>query len=100
MATRGPRSVVLFVVGALVLCGLSSCVPPVYASNAAKCGSAAAPPPQYQHIVVVVEENRSWDTVGGIGFADPQMPFLKDLGTNCTVFADWIETNTAQNSLT
>lgn len=74
--------------------------PPTYPSNAAKCGSVAAPPSTYEHIVVIMEENRTWDGVGGVGFADPNMPFLHDLGTNCTVFADWTETNTAQNSLT
>ncbi|MFN8050705.1 MAG: alkaline phosphatase family protein [Acidimicrobiales bacterium] len=78
----------------------SSCTPPpVYPSNAAKCGSSATPPSQYQHIVVIMEENRTWDGVGGIGFADQYMPYLGDLGRNCTVFADWVETNTDQNSL-
>lgn len=85
---------------ALAAFGLSSCTPPpVYPSNAAKCGSTAAPPATYDHIVVIVEENRTWNGVGGIGFADPQMPYLGDLGRNCRTFADWVETNTTQNSL-
>jgi hypothetical protein len=89
------------VLGAILLlaAGLSSCTPPSYSSNASKCGSAAAPPAKYDHVVVVMEENRTWDGVGGVGFGDKYMPFLGDLGKNCTVFSDWTETNTEQNSL-
>ena len=63
------------------------------------CGSSAAPPARYQHVVVIMEENRTWADVGGVGFADPNMPYLHDLGSKCTAFSDWTETNTSQNSL-
>ena len=79
--------------------GLSACSVPTPVSNAAKCGSASAVPATYDHVVVIMEENRTWDTVGGVGFTDPFMPFLRDLGSSCTVFKDWVETNTNQNSL-
>jgi hypothetical protein len=48
--------------------------------------------------VVLVEENRRWTDVGGVGFGS--MPYLHSLAEQCTTFADWTETNTAQNSLT
>ena len=75
------------------------CVPGPTPTNAAACGSTDAPPTTYEHVVVVMEENRTWSTVGGVGFGDQYMPFLGDLGRNCTVFSDWVETNTTQNSL-
>ena len=90
-------TVVVAVAG--VLAALTACAPPSYPSNAAKCGATTAAPARYDHVVVLMEENRTWDTVGGVGFADTYMPFLGDLGTNCTVFRDWTETNTDQNSL-
>lgn len=84
----------------VLLVGLTAaCAPIPTPTNASKCGSTAPPPAQYQHIVVVMEENRTWSTVGGVGFDDPFMPFLGDAGTNCTVFSSWTETNTSQNSL-
>jgi hypothetical protein len=64
------------------------------------CGSAAKPPATYHHIVVIMEENRTWSKVGGVGFADPAMPYLHALAQGCTTFADWSETNSSQNSLT
>ncbi len=100
MRTRRAQGLVHLLIGSVLLLGLSGCVPPTYPSNAAKCGSIAAPPTQYQHVVVIIEENRSWGSVGGVGFADSNMPFLKDLGKHCTVFSDWTETNTSENSLT
>ena len=98
MHSRGRRIVVALMTIGLV--GLSSCaLPPTYPSIASSCGSSAAPPATYQHLVVIMEENRTWSDVGGVGFADPYMPFLHDAATQCTVFADWTETNTSQNSL-
>ncbi|MGZ4693414.1 MAG: alkaline phosphatase family protein [Acidimicrobiales bacterium] len=47
-----------------------------------------------------MEENRTWSEVGGVGFADPSMPYLRSLAQQCTTFADWTETNQGQNSLT
>ncbi len=46
----------------------------------------------------MVEENRRWTDVGGVGFGS--MPYLHSLATQCTAFADWTETNTSQSSLT
>jgi hypothetical protein len=46
-----------------------------------------------------MEENRTWTAVGGVGFRDPDMPYLRSLATRCTVFAHWTETNRAQSSL-
>ncbi len=94
-----PR-VMLAVAASLAIVAMAGCTPPpTYPSIASSCGSTAAPPSQYQHIVVIMEENRTWGDVGGVGFADQFMPFLHDAGTQCTVFADWTETNTSQNSL-
>ena len=70
------------------------------AAGPSPCGSAATPVATYHHIVVVMEENRTWSKVGGVGFADPTMPYLHALAQQCTTFADWSETNTSQNSLT
>jgi len=64
------------------------------------CGSPAPPPATYQHIVVVMEENRMWSEVGGVGFGDPTMAYLHSLAQQCTTFEDWAETNRGQNSLT
>ena len=54
---------------------------PSYPTLLPKCGSAAAPPTHYDHIVVIMEENRTWSLVGGVGFGDPFMPFLHDAGS-------------------
>lgn len=106
MPRRPPRR--RFAICALALAfapATASCTPEQIAAlkeHAAlkpKCGATEAPPTTYEHIVVVMEENRTWETVGGIGFADPTMPYLHDLATKCTAFADWTETNTDQNSL-
>ncbi len=95
---RRHTAVALAATVALLVVG-GCATPPTYPTNAAKCGSAAAPPAHYDHVVVVMEENRTWDAVGGVGFRDPNMPYLHDLGTRCTVFSQWTETNTTQNSL-
>jgi len=85
---------------ALALTAMScGCVPDATPTNAAKCGATTTPTATYSHVVVVMEENRTWSTVGGVGFGDQYMPFLRDLGANCTVYSDWVETNTSQNSL-
>jgi hypothetical protein len=70
------------------------------AETGSRCGSEAAAPATYGHIVVVMEENRTWSGVGGVGFADPAMPYLHSLADQCTTFSDWNETNPSQNSLT
>jgi hypothetical protein len=62
------------------------------------CGATSAPPATYRHVVVIVEENRRWKDVGGVGFRS--MPYLHSLAAHCAVFANWTETNTAQDSLT
>lgn len=84
---------------ALIAALAGGCAPPQYPTNAAKCGSTATPPRRYQHVVVIMEENRTWPGVGGAGFKDPYMPFLRDAAANCTSFQHWTETNTSQNSL-
>jgi hypothetical protein len=84
--------------GATTADGPSSTASP--AGNQSPCGSEAGPPATYRHIVVVMEENRTWPEVGGVGFADPTMPYLHSLAQQCTTFADWTETNPSQNSLT
>lgn len=61
------------------------------------CGRTTAPPAKYKHIVVVMNENRTWSTVGGVGFGS--MPYLSSLARQCTTFSSWTETNTTQNSL-
>ncbi len=61
------------------------------------CGSGSAPPTKYKHVVVLMNENRTWSTVGGVGFGS--MPYLHSLAQQCTTFSSWTETNTSQNSL-
>jgi hypothetical protein len=69
-------------------------------SASSPCGASGTPPARYDHIVVVMEENRTWAAVGGVGFHDEAMPFLSSLAQQCTVFAQWTETNRSQSSLT
>jgi acid phosphatase len=49
-------------------------------------------------VVVIINENRRWQDVGGVGFGS--MPYLHSLAQQCSTFADWTETNTSQASLT
>jgi hypothetical protein len=62
------------------------------------CGNPGPAPEHYASVVVFAFENRTWDAVG-LGFG-PEMPYLHGLGQRCSYFADWTETDTAQNSLT
>lgn len=62
------------------------------------CGRSGPPPATYEHVVVFVNENRTWDEVGGVGFGD--LPWLGQLAAGCSVYTDWRETNPDQNSLT
>jgi PKD repeat protein len=75
---------------------------PVYVANVLAppgvCGSGGTPPATYDHIVVIMEENRRWSDVGGVGFGG--MPYLHSLATQCSTYADWTETDTTQSSLT
>ena len=64
------------------------------------CGASAEPPATYRHIVVVINENRTWSSVGGVGFGDPSMPYLHSLAEDCATFAHWNEIDSEQNSLT
>jgi hypothetical protein len=48
--------------------------------------------------VVFSFENRTWDSVGGVGFGT--MPYLRSLAQSCAYFSAWTETEPAQNSLT
>jgi cysteinyl-tRNA synthetase len=63
------------------------------------CGATSAPPARYQHVVVFSFENRVWSDTG-LGFSGPAMPYLRALAAQCSYFSDWVETNTAQSSLT
>src|SRR6478609_2854095 len=77
----------------------SSATPPNSPSTTRSvCGNSGKAPPHYRSIVVFSFENRTWSAVGGPGFGD--MPYLRALASRCAWFADWTETNTAQNSLT
>jgi glycosyl hydrolase family 99 len=51
-------------------------------------------------VVVIAEENRSWSSVGGVGFSGSQMPYLHNLGSQCAIFQNDSEINTSENSLT
>ncbi len=64
-----------------------------------RCGGSGTPPTQYDSIVVFSFENRTWSSVGGVGFGTA-MPYLHSLGRQSAFFSDWTETDTAQNSLT
>ncbi|MFN8018721.1 MAG: alkaline phosphatase family protein [Acidimicrobiales bacterium] len=82
--------------------GLSACKPtPI--SSTAPCGRTTTPPTTYEHVVLLMEENRTWTggrtAAVGMGFDATAMPFLHGLGTKCTYYTDWEETNTGQNSL-
>ena len=73
------------------------------AEFARPCGKVGAAPKTYDHVIVMVEENRTW-TGGrtgavGLGFSPDEMPYLHSLASACSYYADWVETNTEQNSL-
>ena len=99
MSIRNIRFASVLAATALVVLGSSACAPAAHASNSGKCGATTAAPARYDHVIVLMEENRTWDGVGGVGFGDQYMPFLHDAAASCTTFADWTETNTSQNSL-
>lgn len=65
--------------------------------NQSPCGATTAPPTHYDSVVVFSFENRSWDDVGA-GFG-PAMPYLHELGTKCSWFPDWTETDRSEKSL-
>jgi phosphatidylinositol-3-phosphatase len=67
-------------------------------ANRPVCGNAGVPPAHYSSVVVFAFENRTWSAVGD-GFG-PAMPYLHQLGAQCSWFSDWTETNTSQSSLT
>ena len=67
--------------------------------DAGTCGIPAPHPSRYASVVVFAFENRTWSTVGGVGFGTG-MPYLHSLGQRCASFADWTETDTKQSSLT
>jgi hypothetical protein len=63
------------------------------------CGNPGRAPRRYRSIVVFSFENRMWSSVGGPGFGTT-LPYLHGLGSQCSWFPDWTETDTGQNSLT
>ncbi len=66
---------------------------------ASACGSGGTPPTNYDSVVVFSFENRTWNSVGGVGYGSA-LPYLHSLGQQCAFFSDWTETDTTQNSLT
>jgi hypothetical protein len=68
------------------------------ASTPKVCGPGTPHRKRYASVVVFSFENRTWATVGGPGFES--MPYLHALARRCASFADWTETDVAQNSLT
>ncbi len=66
-------------------------------TNTAPCGAPQAPPTQYRSVIVVAFENRSWEDLGA-GFG-PGMPYLHGLGTQCSWFRQWTETDEHDKSL-
>ncbi len=73
------------------------------ASSTEPCGRTVDPPEVYEHVVMLLEENRTWSggrSPGvGMGFSASVMPFLHGLAAQCAYYADWVETDGAQNSL-
>ena len=67
--------------------------------DAGTCGIPAPHPSRYRSVVVFAFENRTWSTVGGVGFGTG-MPYLHGLAQRCASFSDWTETDTTQSSLT
>lgn len=62
------------------------------------CGRTdQAPPEHYDHVVVIMEENRTWSQVGGLGFG--AMPYAAAMAKQCAYYAQWHETNPRQKSL-
>ena len=54
-------------------------------------------PARYRSVIVFAFENRSWDDLGP-GFG-PGMPYLHGLGSQCSWFAQWTETDEHDKSL-
>jgi len=67
--------------------------------DAGTCGIRSPHPTRYSSVVVFAFENRTWSTVGGVGFGTG-MPYLHGLAQRCAYFSDWTETDTTQSSLT
>jgi len=66
-------------------------------TTGAPCGATTAPPNHYTSVVVFSFENRRWDEIGpGFGTA---MPYLHNLGNQCSWFPDWNEINEHDKSL-
>ena len=68
------------------------------AGGARPCGSGTARPAGYSSVIVFSFENRTWQSVGGVGFG--AMPYLHALAKECAYFSDFHETDPTQNSLT
>jgi hypothetical protein len=63
----------------------------------APCGATTSPATRYSSVVVFSFEDRTWDDVGP-GFG-PAMPYLHGLGTQCSWFPQWSETDPHDKSL-
>ncbi len=66
--------------------------------SSGSCGAGRPAPPCYTSVIVFSFENRTWRDVGA-GFG-PAMPYLHELGKQCSWFRRWTETDPTQNSLT
>ncbi len=104
---RRPRLVIVALLVALAGCS-SSAAPASDAHRApattrpagrhSECGAVREPPARYQSVIVFGFENRRWKDVG-LGFGS-DMPYLHQLGAQCSWFPQWTETDPDQNSLT
>ena len=59
------------------------------AGGARPCGSGTARPAGYSSVIVFSFENRTWQSVGGVGFG--AMPYLHALAKECAYFSDFHE---------
>ena len=65
------------------------------------CNNGQAAPSQYKKVVVFAFENRTWATLGGVGFGNGfELPYLHALAQSCSYFASWTEADQSQASMT
>ena len=65
------------------------------------CNSGQAAPAQYKKVVVFAFENRTWATLGGVGFGNGfELPYLHALAQSCSYFSSWTEADPSQASMT
>ena len=65
------------------------------------CNNGQAAPSQYKKVVVFAFENRTWATLGGVGFGNGfELPYLHALAQSCSYFSSWTEADPSQASMT